>query len=153
MTGLSQIIYINFATYRAVLAIQAALPSQFDRMLLGEHFLLEDATGRTCPIHLQCITSWETFDYILADRFVGKPGHDKVCKGEYALQERHTSLDVSRKRIWEGSFTPGEWYDMSMIFVRESKADQFRSMNIREIASCPWCQTDSSGSPDREIQW
>lgn len=56
------------------------------RPLEGEHqyFLLEDPAGQPFPIYFKTITSWDAFEYILADRFRGKKGARQVEQEIYA---------------------------------------------------------------------
>ena len=143
-----KIIRINFATYRAVIAIQAGLPTRLERSLIQEPFILEDAIGRVAPVHLQFIDSWDAFDAVLELRFRDVQGFTKVCKKEYILQERATGREIDRSRCWKKSFLPGQRIDMSLIFKREVTRDQ-RSM----AANCPRCQFTSDKPTDLDIQW
>jgi hypothetical protein len=75
---LSRGLKLNLATYRAVLSIQESLSHSMDRTLIQDPFVLEDPLGRVAPVHLQFITSWKAFHAVLATRFEGLPGHDKI---------------------------------------------------------------------------
>src|SRR5438046_786758 len=75
-----KIITINFATYKAVIAIQAGLPTRLERSLIQEPFILEDTIGRIAPVHLQFIDSWDAFDAVLELRFRDVHGFAKVRK-------------------------------------------------------------------------
>jgi hypothetical protein len=143
-----KIITINFATYRAVIAIQAGLPTRLERSLIQEPFILEDAIGRVAPVHLQFLDSWDAFDAVLELRFRDVHGFAKVCKKEYILQERATGREIDRSRCWKRSFLPGQRIDMSLIFKREVTRSQ-RSM----AANCPKCQLTSDKPTNMDIQW
>ena len=56
-TTVSKVLSLNMATYKMVLALTISLPSYLERSLFTEPFVLEDAIGRICPVHLQCISS------------------------------------------------------------------------------------------------
>ena len=60
--------------YNASLQVQSSLPGSLERTLYGQSFLFEDAIGRTCPVHLQFVNSWEIFDTVIELRF-------KECAG------------------------------------------------------------------------
>ncbi|KAF0316324.1 hypothetical protein GQ607_016424 [Colletotrichum asianum] len=88
---------------------------RLERPLNDEHFILEDITGRVFPIHLKTITSWEAFEFILADRFRGKRGAHRVKGKQYSLQERATHRQIDRAIDWEGAFLPYQRIDMSLL--------------------------------------
>jgi hypothetical protein len=77
-TTVSKIFFINVATYRMVLELKTSLPGYAERSLFNEPFVLDDAIGRICPVHLQCIHSWEALDAILEVRFRGLQGHKMI---------------------------------------------------------------------------
>jgi hypothetical protein len=143
-----KIIIINFATYRAVIAIQEGLPTHLERSMIQEPFILEDAIGRIAPVHLQFIDSWDAFDAVLELRFRGMHGFAKVRRKEYTLQERATGKEIHRCRHWNSSFLPGQRIDMSLIFKREvTRSHQSAA------ASCPKCQLTSDKPTNLDIQW
>ena len=68
----SQILSMTFAASKDLGIIRATV-LRLDRGIgSGEHFVLEDATGRSFPIHFKTIISWDSFEFILADRFKGR---------------------------------------------------------------------------------
>jgi len=89
------------------------------RPLEGEHqyFLLEDPAGQPFPIYFKTITSWDAFEYILADRFKGKKGarrvEQEIYDKRYMLKEHTTGMEVDRSRGWNGAFQPYQKVDMS----------------------------------------
>ncbi|KAH8756644.1 hypothetical protein F5883DRAFT_568977 [Diaporthe sp. PMI_573] len=129
---LSRGFILNLATYRAVLSIQESLSHSMDRTLIQDPFLLEDPLGRVAPVHLQFITSWKAFHAVLATRFEGLPGHEKVQRREFVLQERVTSREISRNEPWEIAFRSGALVCMSLVFQREVKTANSQS-------HCPHC--------------
>src|SRR5436190_21624377 len=103
---------LHVETYRSIINIQSMLSSHSERTLIQEPFILEDAIGRVAPVHLQFISSWEAFDSVLDLRFRDLPGHRKVKRKEFVLQERATSREIDRSYPWQASFLPGQRIDI-----------------------------------------
>ena len=137
------IIKTNMAIYHAVLEMRKCLPSHLERSLYQEPFILEDGIGRIAPVHVQFITSWEAFDFVLEERFRDMQGLEKVKNKEYVLQETATRRDIDRRRRWEASFLPGQRVAMSMLFDDVANAK----------SSCPRCKRPSDDRKDMDIQW
>ncbi|EQB44460.1 hypothetical protein CGLO_16799 [Colletotrichum gloeosporioides Cg-14] len=125
-----------------------AILMRLERPLNDEHFILEDITGRAFPIHLKTITSWDAFEFILADRFRGKKGAHRVKGNRYSLQERASHRQIDRSTDWEGAFLPYQRIDMSLICREAGTGPQKKSS-----MSCPWCQTVAPVIFDTETQW
>jgi hypothetical protein len=156
--AVTNILFVNVATYKAVLALQNLLPSHLERSLINEPFVLEDAVGRMSPVHLQFISSWAAFEAVLEKRFRGIQGYEKVVNGKWTLQDHATGRDISRTRCWEGTFLPGQRVDMSLLFERETTVNDFDShtgdqRNDNNGAACPRCQADVTESVNVDIQW
>ena len=156
--AVTKILFINVATYKAVLALQNLLPSHLERSLINEPFVLEDAIGRMSPVHLQFISSWAAFEAVLETRFRGIQGYEKVVNGHWTLQDHATGRDISRKSCWEGAFLPGQRVDMSLLFERETTVNDFDSGDENRRgsdsgAACPRCQADVAESGNADIQW
>lgn len=143
---LSQGFRLNLATYRAVMSIQQSLGHSMDRTLIQDPFVLEDPLGRVAPVHLQFITSWNAFYAVLAARFEGLPGHNKIERREFVLQERATSREISDKEPWEISFRPGASVLMSLVFQRDVKAAEANS-------HCPYCGSISERQTADDVHW
>lgn len=79
-TTVTKILFVNIATYKAVLALQNLLPSHLERSLINEPFVLEDAIGRMSPVHLQFISSWAAFEAVLETRFRGIQGYESTLR-------------------------------------------------------------------------
>lgn len=141
---MGRIFFMNVAIYRVVVDIRALLPSQLERTLVQEPFLLEDAIGRISPVHLQFIASWDAFDAVLETRFRDLQGYKKIVSKEFVLQERSTKQDILRTRPWEGAFLPGQRVDMSMVFTDLWKEGQM---------SCPGCQKVNEDYSQTGTQW
>ena len=139
-------IKLNLATYRAVLSIQGSLSHSMDRTLIQDPFILEDALGRVAPVHLQFITSWKAFYAVLTTRFEGLPGHDKIERREFALQERVTSREISSNEPWEIAFRPGVSVCMSLVFQRDAKTADSQS-------HCPYCGNISEKETTDDVHW
>jgi hypothetical protein len=142
---MQRICAINVATYKVVMAIQTGLPSHLERLLIQEPFILEDAIGRISPVHMQFISSWEAFDFVLEKRFQKVQGYQKVKNREYVIQEHATRREIQRNFPWEVSFLPGQRVDMSLIFERQEK--------VSAQTTCPRCQSVSDGLLDTDILW
>ncbi|MAD87603.1 MAG: hypothetical protein CL912_31985 [Deltaproteobacteria bacterium] len=84
------------------------------------------------------------FESVLIARFDRLPGHGKIVRREYAIQETHLKLEIDRSLSFESSFLPGRQLDMSMIF----KASGDWSKN-----TCPGCHTASYVTSDSGIKW
>ena len=143
---MTRIFTTNVATYKAVVALQASLPSHLERTMIQEPFILEDAIGRMSPVHLQFINSWEAFGAVLELRFRSVQGHTKVKNGEYIIQEHATRREIRRNLPWEASFLPGQKVDMSLIFENLEE-------KLSTQTTCPRCQTSSAELQDSDIQW
>ena len=86
----------------------------------------------------------QILDLILLERFEEKrPGHQKVLKGEFAIEEGITGQDISRENEFAMCFRPGQKIDMSMIF-----SDLDTNSN-----HCPRCRTTSEASTETRTQW
>jgi hypothetical protein len=154
----TNILFINVATYKAVLALPNLLPSHLERSLINEPFVLEDAIGRMSPVHLQFISSWAAFEAVLETRFRGIQGYEKVVNGKWTLQDHATGRDIPRTSCWEGTFLPGQRVDMSLLFERETTINQFDSCgeagrDSNSSDACPRCQADVMESGNTDIQW
>jgi hypothetical protein len=143
---MERIFTTNVATYKAVIALQAGLPSHLERSMIQEPFILEDAIGRISPVHMQFISSWEAFDAVLELRFRTVQGHKKVKNKEYIVQEHATRREIRRNRPWEVSFLPGQRVDMSLVFESQEQKELPQT-------TCPRCQTVSAELQDSDIQW
>lgn len=146
-TGLN----ISLATYHVVSNIQESLASPLERYsLIQEPFILDDALGRIAPVHLQFITSWGALDKVLQLRFKGMQGSGKVKRKEFALQERATGREISRRLPWETAFRPGQTVEMSLIFRESVKATGM--LEGRSTTNpCPSCGTLPNSEEKRGI--
>lgn len=137
---------LNLATYRAVLSIQESVGHSMDRTLTQDPVVLEDPLGRIAPVHLQFITSWKAFFAVLATRFEGLPGHNKIERREFVLQEGATSREISCNQPWETSFRPGASISMSLVFQQDVRAAESRS-------NCPYCGNISEKETADDVHW
>ncbi|KZL87535.1 hypothetical protein CI238_01433 [Colletotrichum incanum] len=120
---------------------------RLERPLNDEHFVFEDATGKVFPIHLRTITSWEAFEYVIADRFKGKKGAHRAQRKRYSLQERASRREVDRSTSWETAFLPYQRVDMSLM-CREVQ----NSARVKSSLSCPRCLMGSPDETGVEVQ-
>ncbi|KAK0717847.1 hypothetical protein B0T26DRAFT_304737 [Lasiosphaeria miniovina] len=146
----TQVISILFTLAGELSSIRAAL-SQLERPLNGEHehFLLEDPTGRLFPVYLRTVTSWEGFEFLLADRLKGKKGARRILRKRYVLKERATHRKVDRSKDWDAAFLPYQRVDMSLLCREHLPAPSETAW----LSSCPRCFTvNSSYSSGGESQ-
>lgn len=143
---LSQGLRLNLATYRAVISIQESSSHSMDRTLIQVPFVLEDPLGRVAPVHLQFITSWNAFYAVLATRFEGLPGHNKIERREFVLQERATRREIDSNQPWEIAFRPGASVLMSLVFQREVKTAESKS-------HCPYCGKTPETETADDVHW
>jgi len=115
----------------------------------GEHFVLEDATGRSFPVHFKTITSWESFDFILTDRFKGKKGEHRTRRKRYSLHESASHHEIDRSVNFEDAFAPYQKIDMSLIC---KSPEALTTDGDTGLSSCPWCQAVSPGRPGTRVQ-
>ena len=83
------------------------------------------------------------FDMILIKRFEKRPGHQKMLRREFAIEEGHSGRELSRSRNILFSLRPGEKIDMSMIFQD----------NTGKANHCPRCGADTAEASGLRIQW
>jgi hypothetical protein len=78
------------------------------------------------------------FDMIIAKRFEKHPGHGKIQRGEFAIEEDSTGTELSRMT----ELSPGQKIDMSVIFNETSASNH-----------CPRCGAKSEASSKTRNQW
>ncbi|KAJ0107175.1 hypothetical protein J7T55_014705 [Diaporthe amygdali] len=113
----------------------------------GEHFILEDATGRAFPIPLKTVTSWDLFEYILQEHFKGRTGAHRVLRRRYLLSERTTSTDVERTTAWENAFRPYQRIDMSIMCKAAAT-----EIDLDQSSTCPFCGRMSTSGMDVQVK-
>jgi hypothetical protein len=143
----AQIISMMF-TVSADISVIRAFVVRLERPLVDEYFILEDATGRCCPIHLRTIVSWESFDFVIYARFKGKKGGRRVRRKQYSLYTRNTGLEVDRTQDWDVAFLPYETVDMSLL-CREVQRDE----DSMSLVSCPRCHAILPGETGTQVEW
>lgn len=128
--------------YNTLLDLQKRIPKQTGPCWIQEPVILTDALGRVAPIHLELINSWEVLYSVLTARFVNLPGHKKLGRGEYALQNQESAEDLERDQPFEACFVPG--YEVSMCFSFKAT---FPSN------ACPKCRKETDAAPESTTQW
>ncbi|KAK4175812.1 hypothetical protein QBC36DRAFT_17892 [Triangularia setosa] len=147
----SQILTLMFTMSRDLSNMGAVL-LRLDRGVdNGEHFVLEDATGRAFPIHLKTITSWEAFEFILNDRFKGRKGERRTRRKLYSLHESTSHQEIDRSTTFEDAFIPYQKVEMSIV-CRAPEAPHADSAGDTGLSSCPWCHTVSPGKLGARVQ-
>jgi hypothetical protein len=79
------------------------------------YFTVEDAIGRVFPVHLNTITSWEAFAFIMSERFKDAPGARRVRQRLYKLIEHATDREVDQRKNWKKAFRPQQKIVMSLL--------------------------------------
>jgi hypothetical protein len=82
-------------------------------------------------------------DVILVKRFEKLPGHKKVLKGKYTIEDNITGKVLSNAQVLSMCLRPGQKVDMSMEF----KGSDF------DMNSCPRCRTASASPAEERTQW
>lgn len=82
-------------------------------------------------------------DMILTKRFEKHPGHAKIRRREFAIEEGSTGTEVSRTKDWNICVYPGKKIDMSVVFPE----------GAGESNHCPRCRTKSPASTEARTQW
>lgn len=102
--------------------------------------LLRRLFGQGHPVHLEFIDSWNAFNAVLTERFIGLPGHEKILLEEYILQDFSKKKEITKNAIWRRSFLPGRSIYMTMVF-----GQLVLSRNL-----CPGCliRTDQEAGND-----
>jgi len=139
---------MNVVIYRGVLSIQGSLLGSLERTLIQEPFILEDAIGRLCPVHLQFICSWEAFEDVLEHRFRGLQGHNMVLQKDWIIQELSTCRDISRNTPWAAAFLPGQKVGMDLVFRKQAVIEMPDG-----TTSCPSCKAPSKSDYGRGVKW
>ncbi|KAK4673856.1 hypothetical protein QC763_115600 [Podospora pseudopauciseta] len=146
-----QIVTLMFTMSRDLTSMGAVLLRLERGVDSGEHFVLEDATGRTLPIHLKTITSWEALEFILNDRFKGRKGERRIRRKLYSLHESASHQEIDRSAMFEDAFVPYQKVDMSIV-CRALEVPQADSSGDTGLSSCPWCRTTSPGKLGARVQ-
>lgn len=141
---------LNSLIYNELIDIRRTLPDNFDRALIQEPFILEDAIGRVAPVHLQFITSWEAFEAVLERRFHDLEAYEKIRRREFVLQEAATGAEIHRSGSWEGSVRAGQKVHMALVYERTRpwENDGAKKPNI-----CPHCGTSSDAPLTADVHW
>lgn len=133
---------LEFSSFRLLLM-------SFQRNPVDQYyFTIEDALGRVFPIHLNTITSWEAFAFVLSEKFKGVTGARRVRDRRYRLTEHATRREVDRSKSWERAFRPHQKIAMSLLC---KDADRTSASNV-QLATCPWCKTKSDSDTSTQVQ-
>lgn len=129
----------------------SGLHSLFTRLessISEEYFTLQDAIGRTLPIHLRTIASWEDLGYIIQRRFEGMKGGRRVARHQYALEDHASRKELNQSMPWDHAFRPYQKVNMSILCK-----DSLDTPGEVSKRSCPWCRHLASGEESVEIKW
>jgi hypothetical protein len=82
-------------------------------------------------------------DTILAKKFEKHPGHGKIQRREFAIEDDATGRELTRDIDWSLCFRPGQKVDMSITFPELDASTNH----------CPRCGTNSAASSEIRTQW
>ncbi|KAI4261493.1 MAG: hypothetical protein L6R42_003307 [Xanthoria sp. 1 TBL-2021] len=99
----------------AIITLQSQLPRQLERTWTQSPVILKDPLGRTTPVHLEFIETFEIFQTVLEMRFDQLPGHRKVQRKEYALSTEQSEQEIDSALAFRRWFRPGQEVDMSQM--------------------------------------
>ena len=133
---------LEFSSFRLLLM-------SFQRNPVDEYyFTIDDALGRLFPIHLNTITSWEAFAFVLSEKFKGAAGARRVRDKRYRLTEHATRREIDQSNNWERTFRPHQKIVMSVLC---KDANQMLAVDS-QLATCPWCKTESDSDTSIQVQ-
>lgn len=133
---------LEFSSFRLLLM-------SFQRNPVDEYyFTIEDALGRVFPIHLNTITSWEAFGFVLSEKFKGAAGARRVRDKRYRLTEHATRREIDQSNNWERTFRPHQKIVMSLLCKDANQT----SATDSQLATCPWCKTESDSDTSTQVQ-
>ena len=119
---------VTRAIYLIAIDIRSRLPTQSERSMYSEIIILEDSIGRTFPIPIQTINSWDAFDALVEVQFRNRQGYHMIQRQEYVLHESLANRDLERRFPWEAEVSPGQRIVMCMLFT-----------DLSELDCCPSC--------------
>lgn len=125
----------------ALKQLQDSLPPQ---VLLQKPVIFTDALDRIAPVHLEWITSWESFLVVLEIRFKDL-GRSKIRRQEFTLRETATRRTITFFRPLDVSLMPGQYVEMSMVF-RDDAGEYQEDV-------CPHCHLDCYGAAEEDMEW
>ncbi|KAH6975231.1 hypothetical protein BKA56DRAFT_675286 [Ilyonectria sp. MPI-CAGE-AT-0026] len=140
------ILYIGSTIYTELSGLHS-LFTRLESSISEEYFTLQDAIGRTLPIHLRTITSWEDLGYIIQRRFEGMKGRRRVARHQYALEDHASRKELNQTMPWDHAFRPYQKVNMSILC--KDSLDKPGEVPKR---SCPWCRHLASGEESVEIK-
>lgn len=121
----------------------------FQRSPVDEYyFTVEDALGRVFPIHLNTITTWEAFAFVLTEKFKNGAGARRVRDKRYRLIEFATRREIDQGNNWERTFRPHQKITMSLL----CKDPNQTSATDGRLATCPWCKIESDSDTSTQVQ-
>lgn len=143
----TEIVSVLLATQPLVTEIHSFL-MRLERPLSDPHFVLVDAMGDSHPIYMKTITSWDTFEFVLQQRFKGKRGGRRVLRGRYVLEDPSTGFILDRSWEWEDLFMRRQ-----KVYMRLFCKEAISTINEDELFKCPWCRTARAHHDDEDTPW
>ena len=124
------------------ISAQIPIPRPF-QPLPERSTLLEDAFRQTVPIPIEFITSWDSFDTLLNNRFENLPGAKLVKQHDYILEDAECIQRFNRWQPWEAAFQPGRTIKMSMVL----------NQTTTPLQMCPSCGVEDNAPANKHIEW
>ncbi|KAI9661064.1 MAG: hypothetical protein M1821_009391 [Bathelium mastoideum] len=138
---LRAIAMVGQETLREVKWISSQIPRPVPAW--SEHqVLLDDAFRQVVPIPIDFITSWESFDQLMNNRFANFPGLNLVKQRDYILEDEDFKQRFNRWQPWTEAFRPGRTLKMSMVLNGTTAPRQ----------ACPSCGAEDKGVSDERIE-
>ncbi|KAI0405675.1 hypothetical protein F4802DRAFT_166788 [Xylaria palmicola] len=129
---------------KPVLAILNGIPPQIlDKLNKCQPIFFEDALGRLIELPREFCVSKERFKKHLEILFEGLPGHHKVVRGEYHIENPAGTTIISTNN-WHLQVTAGTRIAMTLLFQLASKARSSSSQ------ICPKCNTTNHKPIERQ---
>jgi hypothetical protein len=149
LSGVKQIVQLNMFIHRDLLARLTIMESRIERPIPEETFTFEDAIGRSAPIPLGLVDSWDAFDALLMARFKGRQGFSRVARKRYALQDHRKRREIRHDISWRSAMLPGSQVSMSIICssLLTSGDEPLRG------SSCPNCSSISITTTNEGTRW
>ncbi|KAI8632768.1 hypothetical protein F5Y19DRAFT_462581 [Xylariaceae sp. FL1651] len=116
-------------------SVRTTLPPQMsDKIHNCQPIFFEDALGRSIELPREFCVSKERFQQHLEILFQGMPGHDKVVKKEYHLEDP-TGITIMSTKDWHLQVRAGTKMAMTLLFQLVGRTKD----SIAKI--CPRCET------------
>ncbi|KAK4210533.1 hypothetical protein QBC37DRAFT_292254 [Rhypophila decipiens] len=115
------------------------------------YFTIQDAIGREFPIHLNTITTWDAFAFVLSEKFRDARGARRVRMRRYRLIEQAIRREIDQSKAWDKAFLPHQKIVISLL-CKDAEAKAEHGTPGGHLATCPWCKTQSGSDTSTQVQ-